>query len=353
MQPLGCVADAVSVPTGAVAAKVAGSVVQDFADACARGADWAVHTLMTAWLAVPPPDVNSEKSPARWLNDRLGWLVAAVMLGSVCVAAGRLALTRRHDHTRDLAQALVRTVAVTAAAGMVIASLVSLSDAFASWILDQSKVDLSRSVVFEGLASQPMIVIVLGLTVILTQLLQFGLMLARNAMIILLAGTLPVAAAASGTATGRAWWSRSVAWLVAFILYKPAAALVYATAFRMVGADQSVTGQISGALLMILAVLALPALLKLTVPATAAMATGNSGATAAVMVGGAIATGATLATGGAAAGGFLSSRGPTGNPMNPASRGSSGGGANATTALRGVQHVRTGVRATGNLVGES
>jgi hypothetical protein len=45
--------------------------------------------------------------------------------------------------------------------------------------------------------------------------------------------------------------------------------------------------------------------------------------------------------------------------MNPSSRGSSGGGGggsgggNPAAALRGVQHVRTGVRATGNLVGET
>ena len=52
-------------------------------------------------------------------------------------------------------------------------------------------------------------------------------------MLILLLGVLPIAAAATNTEMGRGWFKQIIAWLLAFILYKPVAAIVYATAIRL------------------------------------------------------------------------------------------------------------------------
>jgi hypothetical protein len=188
-----------------------------------------------------------------------------------------------------------------------------------------------------------MLLILLGLLVILTQIIQFGLMMVRNAMIVLLAGVLPISAAASNTATGKQWWSKSVAWLLAFTLYKPVAALIYATAFRMVSKDQRPETVVSGVFLMVLAVFALPALLRFLVPATAAMASGNAGAAAGAVVGGALATGAVVLSGGmgAAAGGFART-GASAMPSGARAMGSGGGvpGARAGMVMQGVNGLR-------------
>lgn len=68
-----------------------------------------------------------------------------------------------------------------------------------------------------------------------------------------------------------------MAWTIAFILYKPAAAIVYAIAFRMTGTDlfkSDGTGLfqiVTGLALMLIALVALPALMRFLVPAVASV----------------------------------------------------------------------------------
>jgi hypothetical protein len=350
--PVSCVGNVVTGPLdlagkalgsagSAVGEKVAGSVVQDFADACAKGADWAVHTLLTAWLKSPDPNVTAANSPTVWLQQRLFWLVPVVMLGAVLVGAWRLALTRRGEPAKDLAAALVRTVAVSVAAGTVLTALLAFGDAFTRWILDQSQVDFAPSIALAASSGgfPSMLVILLGLIVILTQIVQYGLMMVRNAMIVLLAGVLPVAAASSNTVAGKQWWTKSVAWLVAFTLYKPVAAIIYAVSFRMTARDQDPTTVVSGVFLMVLAVFALPALLRFLVPATTAMASGNAGAVAGAVVGGTIATGAVVATGGMGAAAYAGRAVPTSMAAMPT--GARGGGGSGWGSGGGVPSART------------
>ncbi|MGQ0632489.1 MAG: hypothetical protein ACT4P1_15830 [Sporichthyaceae bacterium] len=323
---------------GQVGGAVVGSAIDQLAEACASGAEWAMKTLTTAWLNVPSPDVSSPASTTTWLSDRLSYVVVSVMLASVFVAAWRLTTTRKAQHGQELAETLVKVVLVSVAAATVTATLIEVGDAFSDWILTQAQVDLDSMVVLSGVASQPMLVIILGIVVILSQVIQLGLMIIRNGMIILLAAVLPLAAAGSNTQMGRQWWQKSTAWLIAFVLYKPVAAIIYAATFKMASKDNDVATQLSGIFMIVLAVFALPALMRFLVPATASMASGNAGAIAGAMVGGAIATGAVLATGGASAAGAgfsgamgsLGGNGPTRTGGAPAPSGSTGPGAGAS-----------------------
>jgi hypothetical protein len=302
------------------------------AESAAGSAEWALEELTTAWLSTPSPDVQASDSAATWLSAHLAWLVLAVMVGSILIAGAKLALTRRFDHVQDLAAALTRVLLVSLAAGMLTAAGVELGDAFTEWILAEADLDVQNMVVLEPLLAQPFIVLILGLVVILAQIIQLLLMLARNAMVLLLVGVLPVAAAASNTTMGRQWWSKAVAWLIAWVLYKPVAAVIYAASFEMASEGQDVATQLAGLMSIILALFALPALLRFLVPATTAMASGNAGAMAAGMVGAGVATGAVMATGGAAAvsltGGYSSAglTGPTGAPGAPGGSSAAGGG---------------------------
>jgi hypothetical protein len=302
------------------------------AESAAESAEWALEELTTAWLSTPSPDVQASDSAATWLSAHLAWLVLAVMVGSIILAGAKLALTRRFDAVQDLAAALTRVLLVSLAAGMLTAAAVELGDAFTEWILAEADLDVQNMVVLEPLMAQPFIVLILGLVVILAQIIQLLLMLARNAMVLLLVGVLPVAAAASNTVMGRQWWSKAVAWLIAWVLYKPVAAVIYAASFRMASEGQDVATQLAGLMSIVLALFALPALLRFLVPATTAMASGNAGAMAAGMVGAGVATGAVMATGGAAAvsltGGYGSAAlaGPTGATGAPGGSSAAGGG---------------------------
>jgi hypothetical protein len=116
-------------------------------------------------------------------------------------------------------------------------------------------------------------------------------------VLVILAGTWPLSASAAALDAGRPWFSKQTAWIVAFALYKPVAATIYAASFRLIGtpgadadADADPTVAIlSGVSVMVVAILALPALIRLVIPDTAPVSGGRgmgsvAGASAALLV---------------------------------------------------------------------
>ena len=129
-----------------------------------------------------------------------------------------------------------------------------------------------------GTVTTAFIAIVLGIIAFLATVIQIMLMLVRGGMLVLLVGTLPLVAAFSNTEMGLQWFRKASAWLIAFALYKPAAAVVYAVAFDLAG-QQGALALLDGVMMLVLAILALPALLRFVVPATSALAgAGGAGA---------------------------------------------------------------------------
>ena len=114
----------------------------------------------------------------------------------------------------------------------------------------------------------------LGMLAVLMTYVQVALMVFRGGDARCPRRHLPVAASFTNTEMGRSG-SRGRGWTLAFILYKPAAAIVYAIAFRMTGADlfkSDGTGLfqiVTGLALMLIALVALPALMRFLAPAVA------------------------------------------------------------------------------------
>ena len=173
----------------------------------------------------------------------------------------------------------------------------------------------------------------LGIIAFLATVIQIMLMLVRGGMLVLLVGTLPLVAAFSNTEMGMQWFRKAGAWLVAFALYKPAAAIVYAVAFDLAG-QPGALALLDGVMMLVLAILALPALLRFVVPATSALAGGGgAGGMLAGAAGGAIAmrmpTGAaSVAQAPASAYGQGRSGGPSGAAL-------AGGGPAAAAGMNG------------------
>src|SRR3546814_1433386 len=80
-------------------------------------------------------------------------------------------------------------------------------------------------------------VLILGAIALLMVFVQVALMVVRGGLLVILAGVLPLAASFTNTQMGKQWFGRIVGWTFAFILYKPAAALIYSAAFQLVGTD--------------------------------------------------------------------------------------------------------------------
>jgi hypothetical protein len=180
----------------------------------------------------------------------------------------------------------------------VISILVVAADAFSAAIINRSTDGkgfaeaMNVLVITNQTGVGVFILIILGLIGLLASLVQVVLMVVRSGMLVILAGILPTTAAFTNTEMGRQWFQKAVGWTIAFILYKPAAAVVYSVAFLLMdsGEKNALIGSITGFTLMLVALFALPALMRFVTPMVGAVASGGgAGAGAAV---GAMATGA-------------------------------------------------------------
>lgn len=279
-----------------------------------------------------------------FLQNSLWYYTLAVAVLGVIVAGARMAWEQRADPGKQLVQGLLTLVVVAGAGLSVVGLLTTAADAFSVWILNNS-LDCNlaagdgtcfgesmltllslTSGTTGGLGA--VLAIILGVFAVFAALAQVVLMIVRAGALVILAGMLPIAAAASLSDPQRTMFRKTSAWLLGFILYKPAAAIVYAAAFRLTGTplfgDDGLVTVLTGLALMVLALAALPALMRLIVPAVTAVS-GGGGLAGLGMAGAA----AALPTGAAAAGQL---RGTSGSGSTASSSAPTGAATASTTA---------------------
>lgn len=307
-----------------------------------------IKTLGTFWVKVGTPSVGdvdgNPSSTISWMWAHLRWYTLALLVFSVLLGAGRMALARRAEPGTDTLRSIVQYSLVSTLGVAVIAAGIEASDLFSTWIITASTgSDFTTSIgnllnfgAATGTAGIGLVLlVVLGLLAVLASIIQIVLMVMRSAMLVLLISIGPLAAAATNTEMGKQWFRKVLAWTIAFLLYKPVASIIYALAFRLMSSTATgggLVGIILGIAMMIMALLGLPALMRFLVPAVAATA---GGAGAGAMAAGAIATGAMLVAGGGlatakGAGGAAAAAGPSGATTGaggaPPGGGSVGGG---------------------------
>ena len=315
----------------------------NMAKAIMEGMSQMVTTLSTFWVAMPTVNLASvdgtTPSPVVSMvnGELMVWTVAlavfAVILGGI-----RMIWEQRGAPLKDLLRSLVTLTLVSGLGLGVISILVIAADAFSVAIIERSTdgkgfADAMNILV---MTNQPgigvFILIILGLIGLIASLVQIVLMVVRSGMLVILAGILPTTAAFTNTEMGRQWFQKAVGWTIAFILYKPAAAIVYSVAFLLMGSQgqDALIGSITGFALMIVALFALPALMRFVTPMVGAVASGGgAGAGAAV---GAMATGAvSLGRSGSGKGNAA----PTPASTQSNQSGASPKGSNGTTGPRG------------------
>ncbi|MCQ6270939.1 hypothetical protein M8J71_10640 [Pseudarthrobacter sp. R1] len=220
--------------------------------------------------------------------------VLAVIMGGI-----RMIWEQRGAPLKDLLRSLLTLTLVSGLGLGVISILVIAADTFSAAIIERSTdgkgfaQSMSVLVMIGQTEVGVFILIVLGLIGLIASLVQIVLMVVRSGMLVILAGILPTTAAFTNTEMGRQWFQKAVGWTIAFILYKPAAAIVYSVAFLLMGntsGQDALVGSITGFTLMIVALFALPALMRFVTPMVGAVASGSGAAAGAAV--GAMATGA-------------------------------------------------------------
>ncbi|WP_051317569.1 hypothetical protein, partial [Arthrobacter sp. CAL618] len=276
--------------------------------------------------------VGGEASPtvAFLLSGLWYWTAALAVLG-VIIGGTRMVWEQRGSHIRELLRSLLTLTLVSGMGLAVIAFLIVASDGFSSWIIDRATdgngfASGLQAMLITGQGDTAIfMVIVLGLIGILTSVVQIVLMVVRSGMLVVLAGILPTTAAFTNIEMGKQWFQKTIGWTLAFILYKPAAAIVYAVAFQLIegGEMSGFTGtlnSITGLALMVVALFALPALLRFVTPLVGAVASGGGGGMAA---GAGAAAMAAMPSGARSLG--AAGRGSGGASPTPASSSSGGG----------------------------
>ncbi len=331
-----------------------------------QGMSEAIKWVSTYFLYVPAPVLAGEGegwSPAERVQAYTDWAVIIAGMIGMAFALVTVARRRNADSAFDVFLGFFRVILITGAGLPAISLLAKFGDQAAPWLLD----NISGGTLEDGLGTltgldaAAVSGMSVGVLVLMLVTLIFGVLggilnlfmvMFNWGVLPVVAGLLPVLAAAAMSARGRAGFNRVIGWTVAILLFKPVAAVIYGVGIassRMITGGVQDGGQvvlqaIYGTVLLCAAGIALPAIARIVTPAIAA---GTQGGGAGFLVGagavaaGAISGGASAVAGAAARGGGMraaagsgggkatagASKTPTGSSSSGGSRaaGNSGG----------------------------
>ena len=295
---------------------LADGAISEFVKSIYEGAVAFVAQVSTFWLDTPSPDVANTAVAS--LRADMSWYVAGFAILGFFV--GLIKLVTSQDIKSSLigiATPIVNLILATAVYATGIGLLLTASDQFARWIVQRStggEIDFTQLLTTSGaLLASPGTAFLMFIILFIGALINLLFMYFRDVMFLILSAFIIVLAAASGSESGRQAWRKANGWLIALLLFKPVAAGIYSLGFRMLvngatntdGKETTVTEAIHASLMailiLVLAALALPALVKFVVPAAGVGAGAFSGG-AALGAGVTLAAGAAvIASGGAAA----------------------------------------------------
>jgi hypothetical protein len=261
----GCVGDIAGGMVSGVAGSAWEAVCKSFGDALVSLlAGFA--SAFTAFPAINPTDAGIRSVYS--LSLGIAAVVAALML---LVQITRTALT--HDGTAlaigivglgKAVLAFLLTLTVTAAA-------LSAADELTRFIVTRTfgnadglktrlgAVFAADTLTKGGNPSLLLFVAVIGILLVLV--LWFELLLG-NAAVAVMIGTSPIAAAGQTSTLTAGWWPKLVSATAQLIILKPVIALVFAVGFDLAGNATDLAGILSGLLVLLLAVLAWPAIAR-------------------------------------------------------------------------------------------
>lgn len=281
---------------------------------------------------VPSPNIGSAGGGGFQPSETLGavwgslsWIVMAVGVISMLIAIMRMIWTLQATEGRVIIRMMINLVASTTVIVGMTSVAIKASDRFSPWVLEAISGRREKDLVGEkfahqllgstvngggGLPAMGVVALVLIIIAEVAVVAQIIFMIVRAPLIIAMVAFIPLFAASSGTPKGQERFTKSLAFLLAFVLYKPVAAILYGIGLRMMRAagdeGSPVMQFLWGTTLFVLIAFALPAMIKFFV-AEAAVGSSNafSGAAGIAAAGaavyGAASLGAALSTGGGSA----------------------------------------------------
>lgn len=347
LHPLKCAGD--------IGSNLAGSAVQQFVQSLADGCKTALAYVSSFWMKVPSPDVASgsgqswhEAGTVSLLQGSLMPITAAVCLISFMFALLRISFSpeRAGEGMKSILRQMVAVICATLPAAVITQVLIEFGDQFSPWIIQQAA-GQSASEGFQkilingmfpdqgGFSSGLGLYLVIFLLAIIGAAAQCVFMVLRGAMIFILLVMLPPVAAGSATEEGWQRYKKMLMGILGFALYKPVAAIIYATGFKLMSQNDGdqVQNAIYGLTVITMAAIALPAMIKFVMPMAAV---GSSSAFSGGALIGTAAAGAAVVSLGVATGGAGLAAGGAGSSAGTATAGAAAEGAEKAAAAGGA-----------------
>ncbi|MEB2619251.1 hypothetical protein [Kocuria rosea] len=328
-------------------------------------AGWLVEIFTTMldfvgtwWLNIGAPEMGAGSATERVQMATTTFVGVAGIIGTA-FAVLRIARDHNRESAENLVMGLIRTVVVSGLAVSMVALSLAVTDEVAPWLVDTiagnaARDGLGQSMDLDAVTGSKMALTTAGILIVLAPFAILGSIL--NAALVIfsygvagaLCGLLPIFAAASTTERGRKSFDKAVGWLIAVILFKPVAAVLYGFGLALMNGirgtgDGEVANHVitllTGTVIIFMACLSMPALARVMVPAVSAGPRGM-GAGGLAMLGGAVAIGAVTAGVGALAAGAAAGAGAAGagagGAAGAAGAGAAGGAAGAGGGAAGA-----------------
>jgi hypothetical protein len=251
----------------------AGSVVSDVTASAwdavclsfAKAAGMMLHAFAQAFVNFP--DINLQSGGVRGVYSISLGLSAVVAAVLMLLQTARTAATHEGAHLAQALLGLGKAVVAFLATLTVAGAGLFASDDLSRWIINgafgspQQLQDKLTGVFNQIPTETGSLVLVLAVVgIVLVTVLWFELLM-RNAALVVIVSTSPVAATGQMSDATRAWWTKSVTAAIQLLAVKPAIALVFAIGFSLTttdSANQDLGTLLTGMLVLLLAVLAWP-----------------------------------------------------------------------------------------------
>lgn len=338
-------AGAVKYPTDAIEAATSGfwgDPIGDFVKSLLEGNAEALALIMTAWIKESPFSGSDFSASVEGIFNLTLWAQGLLLVASLIIAGTRMAVARNRglgDGFEDVGQLMFNFILAGAALPVIIMALHQATDALsADWMSaglggDPEAAINAVTLIDEETGLGPAAVLILVVFALLGALAQLVALVVREGLLVVVVGLLPLAAASYALSTGKQAFKSMIGFVVAALLFKPVATLLYLAAFWLTSGNEapSVMQAVSSMLLLAAAGLVLPALMRVVAPAVSTSVAGGSSAGI-----GAAAAGAT----GAVAGGAAAALGSGSRALSAgAGSSSSGSGGSGQGAANGATYL--------------
>jgi hypothetical protein len=253
--------------------------------------------MLAGWILVPStqacPDnaagwmaaCASGTSPAAQVRGWMLPITALVAVLGILWQAITMVITRKGEPLLTVLKGLF-SVALWGVVGIAGTQLaLRAGDSYSYWILQQAIFGDSLNPtndLGEALASMSagesytavLVLLLLQVPFFLVTLMQILLMIFREGAVVVLAGQLQLAAAGAFSKLTSGWLAKVTGWMLALLAYKPVAASIYAVAFALMG--DGIRNLVMGLAVMIMALIAMPALMKMFNWSVGAIGNGNT-----------------------------------------------------------------------------